>query len=103
MKQTIAAMQLAVEKQEKCVATHFESRIVSKNWGGAEVSHAGETFDLRDHSEGVKRAFIWERFADGERRSPEYTITPGVPAVNTADGAVQAFIDGKLKEMMDRE
>jgi hypothetical protein len=99
MNQTIAAMREAVEKQEKCKASHFESRTVKG--GRLGISRAVETFALSEHHSGIKWAYVWVDFR-GEEKQPHFSIKLGEYPVISPEAAVHTIIGDKIKNIRAR-
>ena len=93
MSERIDAIKQAVEKTEKCRATHVESVVVRDKYEGETVwEGVVETFQLHEHPR-AKRAYAWRRRqGSGEKREDEFTVVIGVPPINSAQDAVRAAI-----------
>jgi hypothetical protein len=87
-------LKLLIERSEKCPASHVASTVVRLPYGeGNEMAWEGvvETFDMRDHPDGIRRAYAWMRPArKGEEA--EYKVVLGKPPVNSPEDAVKAAI-----------
>jgi hypothetical protein len=97
MNPRLAAIQRAVELQEKCRATHFESRTVKVRTLGEEIPRAVETFNLHDHPGAVTRAYAWEKLGDGTNTDPQYTIVLRRQGVNSPEDALKSVAAAVFK------
>lgn len=97
MSERIERIQRAVEQSEKCRATHVESLVTKERFFDAIVWEGViETFKLQDHPT-AKLAYAWERWKDGRKEDPEYTVVLGIPPVNSPNDAVKAFVAAGAK------
>lgn len=95
----IERLKLFIEETERCRATHIQSLLVKERLSeDTPVERMVETFDLHNHPN-ARRAYAWERWNEGERADPKYTVVLGIPPVNSANDAVKAAIMAILKSL----
>jgi hypothetical protein len=84
----IKAIQAAVERSERCKATHVQSEPIIEQYEGEDVwGGVVEVFNLQDHPK-AKRAYGWQRKAQ-KPGDTQYTVVLGVPPINSARDAVK--------------
>jgi hypothetical protein len=91
-RERIEQIRSAVEETERCRATHIQSFLVKERLAeDTPVEIMVETFELHNHPK-TKRVYAWQRWLDGKKGEPKYTIMLGIPPVNSANDAVKAMI-----------
>ena len=91
-RERIEQIRVAVEKGESCRATHIQSFLVKERLNeDTPVEIMVETFELHNHPK-AKRVYAWQRWQDGKKTDPKFTIVLGVSPVNSANDAVKAMI-----------
>jgi N-acetylglutamate synthase-like GNAT family acetyltransferase len=93
----IEKLQKAIKDLHGCDSAHVASIPVHETFQG-KTAWEGivEVFMLANHAKGVNRAYAWSyKTDDGETR---YVAILGVPPINSALNAVQAYIVAEAKK-----